>query len=295
VTHSRLLVVDIETVPERELMAPDHPADKPPKPVHCRIVAVSFLSATIIREGRFERFIVDECRSGGGLDSGEPELVKGFWRKLERDKPRVVTWNGRGFDIPVLLLRAMVHGVPVGYWHQAGDKWNGYRARYAPDWHCDLMDALADHGAAVKLGLNEAAAAVGLPGKIGAHGGEVEALAAAGKLDVVRAYCECDVLNLAGLYFRWAYLTGRTDAQRYNEAIASLIALLEDQRSTRPHFGEFLDKWRSSTRPAPMFVEVPALPSTDTTTAIAVMTADEHLRDEDVASTLGSSLPVRTD
>jgi hypothetical protein len=66
----------------------------------------------------------------------------------------------------------------------------------------------------------------------------------------------------------------------------SLVSLLENQRSARPHFGEFLDRWRSSTRPMPMFVEVPALPSAETTSDISMTAPEGDLRDEDVASTL---------
>lgn len=253
-THSRVLAVDIETVPERELMAADHPSDKVPKPIHCRVVAISFVSARIIREGSHEGYVVEECRSGGAPDSDEATLLRGFWRLVEREKPRVVTWNGRAFDVPVLVLRSMIHGISTAYWYQAGDRWNGYRARYASDWHCDLMDALADHGAAVKLGLDETANALGLPGKIGASGAEVEVLINDGRLDVVRAYCECDALNLFVLYVRWAFLTGRTDAEGHNDALRSLLTHLDEGRNQHPHFGDFIERWRSSTRPTPMFI-----------------------------------------
>jgi predicted PolB exonuclease-like 3'-5' exonuclease len=281
-THSQLLMVDVETVPDRALLPADRTFDKLPKPIHSRVVAISFLSAAIVREGQFERYTVEECRSGGGLDATEPEPLRGFWRKIERDKPRVITWNGRSFDMPVLVLRSMIYGVPVAYWHRAGDRWSNYRSRYALDFHCDLMDAMAEHGAAVKLGLHETALAMGLPGKIGADGSEVEGLIASGRIDLVRSYCDCDVLNLAGLYFRWAYLTGRTDAVRHNDAMRSLVGYLEANAGERPHFGEFVARWRASERPAPLYVDVPPKPPCST----SAMSSD-HLRDEDIASGLG--------
>src|SRR4051812_49026340 len=103
-THGRLFFVDIETVPDRDVLPDDFAEGAfPPKPIQHRVVAISFLSAALVREGRVERYTVEECRSGGDLASGEEQLLRGFWRRFERDKPRVVTWNGRGFDLPVLV------------------------------------------------------------------------------------------------------------------------------------------------------------------------------------------------
>jgi predicted PolB exonuclease-like 3'-5' exonuclease len=57
----------------------------------------------------------------------------------------VVTWNGKGFDLPVLRARAMVYGISAKTWFQGGTKWDGYIQRFAPDWHCDLMEQLSDY------------------------------------------------------------------------------------------------------------------------------------------------------
>jgi len=95
--HSRLLFLDIETVPDTEILAADFSANAfPPKPIQHRVVAISFLSASLVRDGRFERYVVEECRSGGELDPTEEHLLRGFWREFDRNRPRVVTWNGRG-------------------------------------------------------------------------------------------------------------------------------------------------------------------------------------------------------
>jgi hypothetical protein len=166
----------------------------------------------------------------------------------------VVTWNGKGFDLPVLRLRAMMHGLSAEPWFTRGDKWNGYTQRYAPDWHCDLMDQLADYGAHAKMSLQEAAVALGLPGKIGGHGAEVADMVERGEIAKVRAYCEADCLNLFVLYVRWAFLTGRLDATGHDASLQSLVECLEGERAGRAHLGAFLDAWRESTRPAPMFV-----------------------------------------
>ena len=199
--HSRLLVFDIETIPDRKLVPRTGYRNCRavfPKPLHHQVIAISFVSAQITQIGGIERYDVEECRTGGTLASTKSELLRGFWAKIEREKPRVVTWNGRTFDLPVLAQRALIHGIPMRYWHQAGDKWNTYRQRYALDWSCDLMDVLGGHGASKSLKLEETAIAAGLPGKLGFDGSQVAEAFAAGRLSEIRAYCETDVLNLYG-------------------------------------------------------------------------------------------------
>ena len=275
-SHSRLLALDIETVPDRVLLPAPETGEKEsfPKPIHHRVVAIGFVLASIVREGRVERYEIEEVRCGGTANSTEMELLRGFWSMVEREKPRLVTWNGRGFDMPVLVQRAFVHGVPMRRWHQSGDRWNSYRYRYALDWNCDLMDALGEHGVAPKLSLQDTAVAVGLPGKIGGHGSEVEQAVAEGRIEDVRAYCKADVLNLAGLYFRWAYVTGRTDAEGHDAAVASMMRLLASTRAERPHLGEFLDRWSVTQKPVFAVQVKPAL--------AAVAGEGEHLPSESV-------------
>src|SRR3954466_4586387 len=107
--------------------------------------------------------------------------------------------------------------------------------RFAPDWHCDLMEQLSDYRASASMKLDDVALALGLPGKIGGHGSEVEAMVRRGEIDKVRAYCECDCLNLFALYVRWALLSGRTDPSGHNASLRTLIECLEKERASRRH------------------------------------------------------------
>jgi predicted PolB exonuclease-like 3'-5' exonuclease len=102
--------------------------------------------------------------------------------------------------------------------------------------------------------LDEMALALGLPGKIGGHGSEVEAMVRRGEIENVCAYCEADCLNLFALYVRWALLSGRTDLAGHNTSLESLVGCLQREWASRSHFGEFLDGWRASTRPVPMYL-----------------------------------------
>jgi len=245
--HDALLVLDVETVPDADLIPVDWPTDRFPKNAWHRIVAVSFVAADILRgqDGR-EGYVMTACRSGGGPGWDEGRLLDAFWKFFEAGRYRVVTWNGRAFDMPTILARSMMHGVDASAWFRRGSRWEGYRHRFAVDWHTDLMDAMSEHGAAQRMTLEEAAATIGLPGKLGEHGSNVAALVEAGELDRVRAYCETDCLNTFILYLRWAYLTGRTDAASHDHAILSLVDHLASAREDRPHLGRFLDAWREA-------------------------------------------------
>ena len=258
--HESLICLDIETTPDPDLVPVDWPVDKfVPKAIWHRVVAVSFVEASILREpSGTERYEVRCCRSGGEPGWDERRLLQAFWRYFAALRPRVVSWNGRSFDLPVLRLRAMMYGIPADAWYTSGDRWSGYTQRFAHDWHCDLMEQLADHGAATKLGMQDVAVAMGLPGKVGGHGSEVAAMVERGELEAVRAYCEADVINLFALYVRWALLTGKTDAAGHNASMDGLAACLEAGRGERRHLGEFLDLWRRSERPVPWAVPVAA-------------------------------------
>ena len=264
--HETLWCLDIETVPDADLVPPDWPPDQfITKGIWHRVVAISVVEASVgPGPDGAERYEVRCCRSGGEAGWDERRLLHAFWKRFAALRPRVVTWNGRRFDLPTLRLRAMMYGLSAEAWYAAGDRWHGYTHRFSSDWHCDLMEELADHGAATRLGMQDVAVAMGLPGKVGGHGSEVAEMVARGHLKAVRAYCEADVINLFALYARWALLTGLTDGAGHNAAMESLASCLEAGRAEHPHFGEFLDRWHSSRRPVPALIPVtqPACPRT---------------------------------
>jgi predicted PolB exonuclease-like 3'-5' exonuclease len=245
--HDALLVLDIETVLDPDLVPENWDPERFPKPAWHRIVAISFVEIEIDRTGPGgdEDYRMRTCRSGGEPGWDEARLLRAFWRFFEAGHYRVVTWNGRSFDIPTILLRSMRHGIAAPSWFRRGSRWSGYGHRYATDWHTDLMEVLADFGASQRLTLDEAAALVGAPGKLGEHGANVAALMHAGEVSRVRDYCETDCLNLTILYLQWAHLSGKTGAHAYEAAICGVAAYLRAERVDRPHLGNFLDAWRA--------------------------------------------------
>ena len=240
-TH--VLAYDIETVPDEALPAPE--AETFPKPIRHRVVCISVALARIVREKDCrERYEVEEIRSGGEAFWDEARLLRGFWSLLRSRPCRLVGWNSRRFDMPVLHARSLLHGVDAGIYWKRGDKWSGYRARYSPEWACDVMDALGSCGAAPAHGLDEVCAALGLPGKMGEHGSNVAELVARGDVERVRRYCETDAANTLGVYARYALLTGRMDVGGYRRTVEGMRAVLTADPDRAPHLAEFERRWR---------------------------------------------------
>ena len=273
--QTHLLVIDLETVPDVDILPADRDPEAFPKPIQHRIATLGFLLARILPDGQRERYEVRRLGAAGLPERTEREIIAGFWHLVDRHRPRVVTWNGRGFDLPVLKQRSLIHGLQAHAWHRTDPRY-GYDYRYDSRWHCDLMDVLCDNGASPRLGLHEAAVAMGLPGKMeAASGSEVGAMLEAGDHERINRYCEGDVLNTYALYLRWAYLSSVVSARGHNASVRDLVEYLERERPERPHLGEFLDTWQASSRPCPRYVEEPA-------SEPGAQPPESHLRSEDV-------------
>jgi len=269
-----LLVFDLETVPDTAILPAGRDPEAFPKPIQHQVVSLGYLLARIHREGEYERYQIRHFGAVGWDRRREAEIIAGFWQIMEQHRPRVVSWNGRGFDIPVLKQRSLVHGLSAATWHRTDPRF-GYDYRYNPAWHCDLMDVLCDQGASSRLGMAEAAVALGLPGKIESHGSEVGDLAGSGDFERINRYCEGDVLNTYVLYLRWAFFSTRMSADSHNASITNLQEYITAVRETRPHLGEFLDRWRASERPCPLTVPEPQEKP-------GAQPPESHLRSEDV-------------
>ncbi|ANN67457.1 3'-5' exonuclease [Bordetella bronchialis] len=184
-------------------------------------------------------------RTLGNPDDPEPVLLAGFFKTIERYTPKLVSWNGSGFDLPVLHYRSLIHGVAAPrYWDLGEDdrdfKFNNYIGRYHTR-HIDLMDVLAKYNGRANAPLDQLAKLCGFPGKLGMDGGKVWEAWSQGKADEVRAYCETDVVNTWLVYCRWRFLRGELDAASYQEEIDLVRETLA--ASPAPHWKEYLAAW----------------------------------------------------
>ena len=263
-----LFVFDIETVPDlisaRNLLGSDIPEAELGealtqyhlditqgkngfiRQLFHQVAAISFLEAEIHhdQEGG-EYYVLKDIRSGGKAESTEKELIQGVFQYLSTLKARLVSFNGRSFDLPVLKYRAMRYGVQAKWLHQSGDKWNSYNSRYSHDWHCDLLDALSDYGVSAKIKMSEVCALLGLPGKIDVDGSQVSELFNQNKIREIRDYCELDVINTYLIYLRHMHHIGKLSGNSYDTCIEDLIAFLQSKAEEKPNFTLFLDEWLS--------------------------------------------------
>jgi len=251
------LIFDIETVPDvalgRRLYAleglPDEEVAKAmfalrrqdsggeflPLEQH-RVVAISCVLRS--REGL-------KVWSLGDLSSSEAELIERFFDGIERFSPDLVSWNGCGFDLPVLNYRALLAGVQAPRYWETGEadqsfRYNNYLSRF--HWrHIDLMDVLSGFQARGRVSLANVACLLGLPGKLGFSGAKVWDEYRAGNLLGIRRYCETDVLNTYLVYLRFELLRGRLTRERYAEEVERVKELL--RAGKEPHFAEFLRVW----------------------------------------------------
>ena len=214
----------------------------PPPQAHC-VVAIAYvdIDMDISTSPRYR------C-VGGGSDcswSVDPELEiddadafeKTMLEKFARDMDMVwgegevielVTWNGRGFDLPVLSMRSLKHGVPFGWYYASRDM----RYRYTEAGHLDLMDFLADYGAAKVMKLGDAARLIGLPGKTGMTGASVYDTVresrllpkvASEKMAKVGRYCLQDAIQTALIFLRTRFHLGKITKDEYNLSLDTFV------------------------------------------------------------------------
>ena len=148
-------------------------------------------------------------------------LIQRFFDSIEKFTPQLVSWNGGGFDLPVLHYRSLIHGVQCArYWDMGEDdkdfKWNNYISRYHAR-HLDLMDLLALYTARANAPLDELARLIGFPGKLGMDGGKVWEAYQQGRLNEIRSYCETDVVNTYLVYARFQLMRGQLTPARYRQ------------------------------------------------------------------------------
>jgi 3'-5' exonuclease len=205
-----------------------------------------------------QRVLVISCvfRNAEGLrvhsfvdrdNASEGKVVQAFFNAVEKRVPQLVSWNGGGFDLPVLHYRGLRHGVTAGkYWDMGEDdrefKFNSYIGRYHMR-HLDLMDLLALYQPKNNAPLDAMAKLCGFPGKLGMDGSQVYSAFQEGKTEDIRRYCETDVMNTYLLYCRFQKMRGGFTEAEYEQEIAFVKQTLGDLAPSEAHWREYLAAW----------------------------------------------------
>ncbi len=256
-TPQNCLVFDIETVPDvelgRRLLRLDGSDDGSvgaamlarrseetgssflPLEQH-RVVAI----ATLLSSG-------DQLQvwSVGGVDSPEDELLRRFFGGIDKLRPQLVTWNGSGFDLPVLHYRMLRHGIASPTYWDTGEldrdfRWNNYLNRYHMR-HVDLMDVLSAYQARGRASLEHVSLLLGLPGKLGMSGEQVFEYWREGRIAEIRAYCETDVMNTYLIWLRFQLVRGQLSTAAHESEITRVRGWLGERAEA--HWRQYAAAW----------------------------------------------------
>jgi len=252
------LVFDIETVPDtdgiRKLL------DLPPDTSAEDVANIAFhkrrqQNGTEFLPHHQHRVVAISCalREGdnfrvwtlGAPDAPEEEIIQRFFDGIEKYTPNIVSWNGAGFDLPVLHYRAMIHGIQAPrYWDMGDDdrefKWNNYISRYHMR-HLDLMDVMAMYSGRANAPLDQIAQLCGFPGKLGMDGSKVWDAFKNGEIEAIRNYCETDVANTYLVFLRFQLMRGLLNQESYKAEVELVKKTLEGYAAE--HWEEFLEAW----------------------------------------------------
>jgi hypothetical protein len=254
-----ILVFDIETIPDVEGLR--RIWDLGPEVTEAAVVDLVSqrrrqATGSDFMPAHVQRVVAISCvlRSNDGLrvwslgtaKDGERDIIQRFFDGVEKYTPQLVSWNGSGFDLPVLHYRALVHGIAGCCYWDTGDgnkdfRFNNYLSRFHAR-HTDLMDVLAGYQNRAWAPLDEIAQLCGLPGKLGMDGSKVYDAFKRGEIGAIRDYCETDVANTYLLFQRFQLIRGAVDPAGYEREVALFREFLAIQPAA--HWKEFAAAWK---------------------------------------------------
>ncbi len=176
-----------------------------------------------------------EIHSFWGKEKNESQLIKGFFHLIDTYTPKIVSWNGSGFDIPVLNHRSMINCVTTGgrLWNREGR--DSYLNRYH-DKHLDLMDLLSMYQYSNRCKLDDFAKMCGLPGKTSVAGNEIWNVWKEGRLQEIKEHCEVDALLTYLLFVKFQQLRGELNFEGEVSIVKEYLQKIEGD-----HWKEFLN------------------------------------------------------
>jgi len=185
-------------------------------------------------------------------DDNEQEIITRFFAGLDKFTPQLISWNGSGFDLPVLHYRALKHGVAAPTYWETGDnrsdfRYNNYVNRYHQR-HLDVMDMLSAYQGRAVASLDNIACMLDLPGKQGESGKGVWDYFRQEQFKAIANYCESDVLNTHLIFLRFDHMRGVLSDSDYERAQGHVKTMLK--QSEAHHLHHFLDAWDKPTKSA---------------------------------------------
>lgn len=207
-----------------------------------KVVAISMVLAD--EYGKFIR--VDSVKG-----ESEEEIIQNFITFINKHNPRLVSFNGRGFDIPMLMVRAMRYNISAFSYFEVENRalnknrWENYRARYSPNFHLDLLDFISEHRSVSGLSLDTLCKSLNLPGKYDTKGDQVTKLFYNNQQGIINEYCESDTLNTYWLFLKYELLRGNLILEDYANFLAIMRDYLQKEKPDMSYteiFCEYIQK-----------------------------------------------------
>ncbi len=240
---AHVVVFDLETIPDLEAVSRVHGLDPHSDAQAQEIVGEKFCKlplhriaciGALIAESSDKGWIVRSLGAPHIGDRSEADLIAGFSERLNNLRPCLVSFNGSGFDLPVLRYRAMVNRLSA-----PGLYARGYFKRYSDD-AVDLCDVLASFTSQGKCKLDELSRILGLPGKPdGVDGSKVAEYVATARIQEVADYCETDVVNTYRVWLRYELMRGALTGTSFDQSERNLTDFIDARSSDRPHLAPF--------------------------------------------------------
>lgn len=252
---SKLIIFDLETIPDidsakvllncdneetkeeiREKLTNYH-IEKSNNPFHRQmfheIVCIGIIEVDILHNYNSEELSISRIKSICG-EKSENDMIKSFISLLSQTQPKLITYNGKTFDIPVLKYRAMKHGIQAKILYE-----NNRSYRYNLDYNCDLLEVFSDFGSSSRATMQEVASILNIPCKYDVKGSSVLELYDNNQFQEIADYCEIDCVVTYMLYLNHNLTSGKMNKNNYEQAINNLKEYMI--KEDKEHFKKFLN------------------------------------------------------
>ncbi len=171
------------------------------------------------------------------------KIVEAFWagvagyKEKYKDRVKLVTFNGRCFDLPLLELAAFRYACSFrDYFHSSRNRFGGG--------HIDLLELLTNYNA-IRLagGLNLLSKLLGKPGKLEVSGDQVYQMYREGRLQEINDYCMFDTLDTYFVFLRTRLMMGEFDLAEEHRLVLRAREWLTAKSRELPALRHYLANW----------------------------------------------------
>lgn len=177
------------------------------------------------------------------IENREEILLQEFSTFLNKQNPRLISFNGRGYDMPLIGIRSLKYNINLSGYYETDNpnfgknKWENYRQRYSEKFHLDIYDTLGNYGATRAITLDVICKMAGIMGKYEVCGSQVhEIIFQDNDLPKVDFYCQSDVLNTYWLFLKFELTKGMLQISDY---LSNLTKMMEYLPKDAPYADAF--------------------------------------------------------